>query len=520
VASKQAESGRTAAPAPRGRSRAHAGRGVVVVAPGGDEVRVLQAALRGQDVAVLAHATAPAGADDETTARAVVRALAAAGIQERRVVVLLPAQGMTLRQVQLPPAAPEQLSQIVAFEAQRHLPLPIEQLAVGYQVLAGKGQDANGAAVNGKPSAAATEALIAVIRKSELSRLERSLSEAGITVEGYAVDALAAVDACAPSLGPAPNGKAELVLAADGGCLHAHVLAGRSLLFSRSLGLDEEGWEVDLRRSLATFSLSHPEAPIYDVLLFGDARPADVGRAVGGEVRVGRLDATQGAGLAAPEAWLAPLGAARQWLGLGRYAVLMEPQGWAVADGARNRWQVLTASVLAAALLGGLVTWRLDAQKREAAEAAQAVKLARQTEQSGKLLRRLKRERDDLQAQVSALGVSASPPLEVLRAISARTPSDVWLTDMSYQEGKPVQIQGTSKSAAQATELLRALDGNPPFQRAELGFLRSAVEETLPVTRFRIDCYLPEAPVAAAVVPAAPARSPAGLLDGTAEGAP
>ena len=107
--------------------------GVVVASLSGTEVRVLQAAARGPEVAVQRWGAADAGSDDESRARALVEALARAEIKERRVVLCLPAQSVVIKRVQLPPAAPEQLPQLVQYEAQRHLPLPVEQLASGYQ---------------------------------------------------------------------------------------------------------------------------------------------------------------------------------------------------------------------------------------------------------------------------------------------------------------------------------------------------------------------------------------------------
>lgn len=461
---------------------------VLVLSLGGEQIRVLQAALRGGELVVTASGTAPAGGDEDATARAVQELLTRSGINERRVIVVLPAQSMALKQVDLPPAAADQLAQLVTFEAQRHLPLPIDQLAVGYQVL-------RGTVPTGSAGTVGTEVLVAVIRKTELSRLERALAAVGLTVEGYAVDTLAALDACLPASGIAANGKADLLLAADAGTLHAHVVAGGRLLLSRSLDTAEEGWASDLRRSLATFSLGHGETPIAASIFFGDSAVTEVAQAVGVPVERGAIPPGESQGLKAPESWLAPLGAARQWLGEGQFPLRIEPQGWAVSSGRGGRGLALAGALAALVLAAGFVAWRLNSTRKQDRESLLAREEAKQTDQLETRLKRLNGERADLTAQEAAVsGVAgATPPLQVLRTISDKLPDQVWMTGLHYQAGKPVQIEGTSKTASAATGFLRGLNGLPIFKRAELGFLRSADENGVPVTHFRIDCYPPGA---------------------------
>ncbi|HTE18583.1 MAG TPA: PilN domain-containing protein, partial [Armatimonadota bacterium] len=277
------------------------------------------------------------------------------------------------------------------------------------------------------------------------------------------------------------------------------VLCGDRLLFTRFLPFDGGNWASDLRRSVTGYSLEHPEAPIEEVVLLGEADEEQVARAVGLPVR----RATAGPGVdgdGPPAEWSPLVGLARQWLGLGKYPLTIEPQGWAEAGQARGRSQTLVAALGVAALLAVVVVWQLDSQRASALETERAARLARQVERDKKMLALLRGQRETLLKQVEALGlagdgapgreVADTAPLELLRRSTALAPAGIWFTQMTYEQGKPLQLQGTTRSAAQVTRYLRALEQVSGFRRAELGYLRSAMVNDVPVTHFRIDCSL------------------------------
>ena len=461
--------------------------GVVVASLAGPQVRVLQAVASGPDVVVQRWGAAAAGIDDDTRARALVEALARAGIKERRVLVCLPAQSVVIKRVQLPPAAPEQLPQLVAYEAQRHLPLPMDQLASGYQVAS------SGMSASGSP------ALIAVTRKSDLARLERAIAEVGLRVEGYGVEPLAIMDAYLPGAVPSLNGEARLLLASDDGGLHAQVLCEGRLLLTRFLPFDGGNWAADLRRSVAAYSLEHPDSPIEEVVLLGEADREQIGQAVGQPVHQVAGAPVPGRTDVPPE--LSPLvGLARQALGLGRFPLRIEPQGWAESGRARGRSQALVAALGGIVLVAALLFWQLDQQRAGRIEAESAARITRQVERDRKMLALLHQKREALGKQLAALGlreagasgagVPEAPPLELLRRSTALAPAGIWFTQMTYEQGKPLQLQGTTRSAAEVTRYLRTLEQMSGFRRAELGYLRSATVNEVPVTHFRIDCIL------------------------------
>ena len=62
-------------------------------------------------------------------------ALASAGISEKNVTVGLPRRLVTLRQVRLPHAPPDQLRSMVAFEAQQYILFSVEDVILDYFII-------------------------------------------------------------------------------------------------------------------------------------------------------------------------------------------------------------------------------------------------------------------------------------------------------------------------------------------------------------------------------------------------
>jgi len=452
-------------------------------------VRVLQATRHGSELVVQHWGAVASGSHGEGQATAVVKALTEAGIKERRVTVCLPSRSVATKRLQLPPCEPQDLPQLVAFEAQRYLSLPLDQIAAGYHIFPGPPSD-------GRPGGSNQDVLIAVTRKAELSTLERAMTAAGLTVEGYGVDSLAVTDAYLPASEAGLNGAARLVLAPDGAGIHAQVIAGERLLFNRFLPSNGGGWAADLRRSLAVYSVEHADAPIQDAVLVGEGDETALSGAIGLAVRRATVQPAQMGGLSVPPEYGALVGLARQWLGLGQYPLRLPPQGWEGAGKTQSQSRMLLGGALAATLAAGLVMWQVDQRRVRAEEIAKAGRISKQAERDRKQLARLARERDRLRLQVAAMGGAAdasgagAAPLELLSQVSARAPADVWLTQVNYQAGRPLQLLGTARNAVHVTDYVRSLETLKGFHRVALGFLRSASVENVPVTHFRIECAL------------------------------
>lgn len=461
---------------------------VVVLSLAGPEVRVLQATRRGEAPVVQRWASVTAPADDESRVRAAVQALEQAGIRERRVVVCLPARSVVIRRVELPPAEADQLPQLVAFEAQRHLSLPLDQLATGYCELSTTADGSDG-----------REVLLAVTRRAELARLERVLQATGIRVEGYAAAPLAASDAWMEEAAPTPGITSWLLLAPEEEGLIAQAVHRGTPMFTRFLPRNGGSWKADLRRSLAAHAIQAPEAAVQEVVVAGGVDTEGLEALLALPVRSVDAGVTPGCGELSAE-WVSLVGAARQWLGAGSYPLKLEPQGRPEAARTQGRSRAVVGMAAALAVAVALGGWQFDRQRRSAADLQEADQLSQQAAQDRKLLTELAKRREKLKAQLTALGGSTTssdePPLELLRRAASLAPPGVWLTEMTFERGQPLRLQGSTRDAAQVGRWQRSLEQVGGFRAVELGYLRSATVGETPVTQFRIDCSLAQAAVA------------------------
>jgi Tfp pilus assembly protein PilN len=179
---------------------------------------------------------------------------------------------------------------------------------------------------------------------------------------------------------------------------------------------------------------------------------------------------------------------------LGEYPLVIDPAAVQEKRSDRGRAGALALAGAAVLLVSLLVGWQLDRQKTDTERRGRADRLGREIERDRKTLSRLQGERDRLRERfklVSGGPAAGSGPaaLEALRTVAARAPEGVWLTQVSYERDRPLELQGTARDAGRATRFLEALEGTPGFRRVELSYLRSDTQENRPVTRFRIECW-------------------------------
>jgi Tfp pilus assembly protein PilN len=87
-------------------------------------------------------------------------------------------------------------------------------------------------------------------------------------------------------------------------------------------------------------------------------------------------------------------------------------------------------------------------------------------------VRQLSTKRQQVESQVRMLTGAVTPEhsyLDVLNDVSALAGSDIWLTQYTYDRGKPIMIHGTARSDDAVARLVEGLRRSRHLDRVELG---------------------------------------------------
>lgn len=78
---------------------------------------------------------------------------------------------------------------------------------------------------------------------------------------------------------------------------------------------------------------------------------------------------------------------------------------------------------------------------------------------------------------------------DVLKIVSSLVPSGVWLTGVTFERGKVIQIRGTSTSADAVSTFVRGLTKQSRFRDVKLLFANSSDIEGIPTVQFSITAF-------------------------------
>jgi type IV pilus assembly protein PilM len=104
------------------------------------------------------------------------------GVRGREVLLSISGQSVFMRFVKLPPVAPDQIEQVVAFEAQQNVPFPINEVTWDYQMMPTR-------------SGNEAEAVIVAIKKDVLEAEVRAVENAGVRIRQVDVAPFALLNA-------------------------------------------------------------------------------------------------------------------------------------------------------------------------------------------------------------------------------------------------------------------------------------------------------------------------------------
>lgn len=438
-----------------------------------------------------------AGGSRAAQAQAVARAMRAAGIRGRRVICDVGRADAVVKCLHLPAAEREAVRKMLQFEAQQHVPFPLEEMAWDFDV------DGGGSV------------LLLAVRTASLEAVRGVVAQAGLRVAAVSVSSAAAAAAflheAGARVGDAENGTA-VMMELGAGPVVANIFRGATWLLSRPLTISGEGltaaFAADLgceieqaqtvrqREGIAALPTDAPRVTAWLQTLRAEIERSLLAAAEQtATLTVERVAVTGGGWLtpglpqavsralgfpvqafpAAPEpltpAFGAAIGLALQGLGLARPVNLLS----SAATGARKRvrrWvssAVAVAALLAALSMGTWRYWTLQNQSL-ALQPARAAAARREADARG--LRDRQRTLESRLAEVQRLLRPRHLVLNALRELSAIAPAGVWLTSVSYSPGRPVAVQGKAASAAQVSDLLDALGS-----RAALTFVKQGENE-------------------------------------------
>lgn len=472
-------------------------RRAVAVDIGSRYVKVAEMVREGARAQLTRWAVQEIADPSSATARgqALARAMRSAGIGQRKVVCSISRSDATLKRIRLPSADAETMRKMLAFEAQQHVPFPLQEVAWDFIL------DEAGGTV-----------LLAAARKTLLEDLHAVLAQAGLKARAVTLTSLAAAAACLHGEGQpgsADSRKAAVLVELGAGPVIVNVFRAGALHLSRPLpisgddlsrafaadmGCDSKqaeeiertrgmaalpaqskrvaGWlqalRTEVERSLLAAAEGEASLSVEDVLITGGGwQTPGLAEAFASVLGV-PVAAFPAQGDGAPPALGIAIGLALQGLGFTKGINLLSAARTSARTTSKRR---LTSAVAGAALLSALAlgTWRYWELQGESLSLQPVRARAMQHEREISALRAQKRALEAQLGELQGIMQKRQEVLDSLDQLSAKAPAGIWLTSVSYSPGRPVVAQGRAFSNAQVASLLDALGPN-----AMLSYIKQA----------------------------------------------
>ena len=469
-----------------------------------------------------------------TLTESIREALRGLHVRPQGVAAALGLDRATVRRMSLPRTTAGNIDRVIRFEAERYIPLPIEDVELGYQA-------------EPDTSADRLDVVVAAARKGDAAQLTRALSDATpcpAAVDVAATGLLAAWNAAhAETAEPGllvdlSGANASLVLCESGNLMLARsvpvgvgalrtalaqdlkvsLAEAESVRASRGVagaeagppdltatheasGLEETSeWLTrlaqEVRRTLESYRGQRGGFQRCAVALTGEgADTPGLAEALSGVVSdpVSLFDPLPTPGLRLPSPghlFSLAYGLAIRAAGRSALSLDLSPRAERVGRQRRQRATGWLAVALFAAL--ALIVAYVYAGDR--------------LEKTERDLSRVQAEVKTLQAQVGDLEVAVADaaavadvedllagldrmearPLDILQAISASLPSGIWLTDFFYDQQKGISLRGNALDAAAVTEAIRALSRRPYLVAVKLSSIAIVVVGDKQVYEFEI----------------------------------
>jgi type IV pilus assembly protein PilM len=412
------------------------------------------------------------------------------------IVCSLPTNSCLLKVAQLPPAKSDDVAQMIRFEAEAQIPLPLESLNWGFTL--------EDAATPGM-----RHAVMAAVRSELVDARLALLAAAGLTPSALQISALAAVRALGVDT---QHAGANLIVLLGSEWIDLCMLNDQRICGCRSVrkatdGMMAERLAVEIRQSMGTLTGNGVFARPEQITLVGEDSiepslvaalqhalhlPVIVRNPCAGIHQPAVAFASRGV---SPGAFAVAIGLAI--CGLQReFLIDLMPNGLAQQRVAKRHttWTLAALSFVAVILL----VWATMGNAALRGARIDLAALRGQVTDARRTVSRLgpKQVTDSAEVKnlIRSMGNTAADPLELLRKLSEKVPDGVSLTDFSYKGGSAVVLRGQATSNAQVAQLTQGVTDMGVFENTMLDFVNTSTTNTVTAYNFQLTCTLSPEP--------------------------
>jgi len=161
--------------------------------------------------------------DPPTVVEAIREAVGKAGVKEKNVVIGISGRELIIKKLQLPKVAPKELADAIQLEAEHHIPFPIEDVYLDYQVVAEAPEGGN-----------TMDIMLVAVKKSKVNDYVAVVEEAGLSPVVVDVDSFALENQFELN-SPEPSQEAVALIDVGASVMKTNVVRGGISIFARDI---------------------------------------------------------------------------------------------------------------------------------------------------------------------------------------------------------------------------------------------------------------------------------------------
>ena len=444
------------------------------------------------------------GKSDDDKSKIIKETFQELNIKEKKVILLIPRNLVTVRYLQLPSSAPDELQGMIDMQIVRLIPYTKEEMVYDYFV-------------TGINKEGYTRVFLVIIHRDVVSRHLDIFKKAGIDITAIELDALALVDLYqfiqtkeTRLTGPA---QALALLDVDSTATNIVIIQGGMPVLTRAVAIGSGHltgavrhqperdsaveWTEELKRSLALFQKEHAQEVGKVIILGGpkdlcagivkdklglDAETVDVISYLEGAAWPEKELAGRESKMTVPTAGL--LGAVRGKIAA---SVNLVPEEMVRARaGKQKRKSLAVALILSVGILGMLgLTFNKKIEDRRAYLSL----LNQRLEQTNPLASELSIKKERLALIKRQLSIENSC-LDILRELYSIIPVKTALNVFIYDDTQGVTIKGSSPAMSEVFDLIPKLENSAYFENVTSRYATQRRIRGQEITEFHIECIM------------------------------